>query len=168
MYTPTTPPPPPPPPSSLSDLHCTCLHLSALPSSPCVSLPHIPLTWPAAYSLATEHNIPLHFATHTTIERILKMPSPLPTSVLQVAGRGPAVVALEGGRDEIVCGFGGRGEGSRSEEGADQGGFVSQVVAWLMVLIAVYMLGEWVVAKLRERGLGRRIALGGGEKRLRV
>ena len=163
MYTPTSHPP------SLSDLHCTCLHLSTLSSSPCASSPTTPLTWPAAYSLATKHNIALHFATRTTIARLLAMPSPLPTSVLQVAQRGPAAVALEGWKDEVVCGFGsgsgGRRDGASGEE-TQQPGFVALVVAWLMVLVVVYLVGEWVVARLRARPRG--VSLGGAEKRLRV
>ena len=163
MYTPTSQAP------SLADLHCTCLHLSTQPSSPCALPRSTPLAWPAAHALAVQHNMPLHFATRTTIARLLALPAPLPTSVLLVAGRGPAAVALEGGRDEVVCGFGfgvgGRLGGGEGEAG--QAGYVGVVVAWLMLLVVVYLVGEWAVARLRLRGR-RGVKLGGAEKRLRV
>jgi hypothetical protein len=155
-------------PPSLADIHCTCVSLSASSSSPCASLPHprSPLTWPAAHALAVDHAIPLHFATRTTIEHVLAIPAPLPTSVLLVAGQGPSR-ALEGARDEVVCGFAaGSGDDGEAAEGVD--GFVGMVVAWLMVLVAVYLLGEWVVRRLRLGGRARGVVLGGAEKRLRV
>jgi hypothetical protein len=70
----------------------------------------------------------------------------------------------------VVCGF---ATGSGDDDGDDGAGrqadgFVGMVVAWLMVLVAVYLLGEWVVARLRLRGRARGVVLGGAEKRLRV
>jgi hypothetical protein len=135
----------------LEDIQCRCLSFAtdARPSV-CTYMGAHRLDWYTANTLASDYDLKINFASQSTITKVLSIRKPLPSSMLQSIEEGE-VMAIDAKdlvqrENKIVCGF--------SEElrhlGESEGGleqechFVGWVVGIFMVLLALYVLAEYV------------------------
>lgn len=134
----------------LDDIQCRCLTFRTNDRPmPCTFFESKGFNWKSAQRLASENDIKVQFASKSTISKVLSVSSPLPSEVLQVTSYGDAQSASKGAsvnQNKIVCGFGGEvgymTYQHRSHELESH--FVGQVIGWLMLFIALYVVGEYV------------------------
>ncbi len=134
----------------LEDIQCRCLTFRANegPIS-CNSFESKGFGWESAQALASQYDVRVHFASKETISKVLAIPAPLPSDVLQVTSAGDVQSALGGmkrSQNKIVCGIG-KEVVYMSHDHQDlqsEGRFVGQVIAWLMLFVILYAAGEYV------------------------
>lgn len=138
----------------LEDIQCRCLSFSdsAKPSL-CTYLESHGLDWHTAYTLATDHDLKIQFASRTTISKVLSIPRPLPTSVLRSLSEGEvlSVEADQTGMSEnkIVCGLDDEVKHLGSEINGDEPElhYVGVVVGSFMMLLILYVVGDYFLTK---------------------
>lgn len=136
--------------AQLEDIQCRCLTFRTNDRpTPCNSFEPNGFSWESAQKLASENDIKVQFASKSTISKVLSISSPLPSDVLQVTSYGDALSASEGAninRNKIICGFGGevRYMTHHHTSHEPEGHFVGQIIGWLMLFIALYVVGEYV------------------------
>ncbi|KAH6620020.1 hypothetical protein C7974DRAFT_224681 [Boeremia exigua] len=156
----------------LEDIRCRCLTFSANERpKPCNTLESRDLDWMSAQNLASQLEIPVRFASKTTISKVLAISIPLPTDILQTTGAGDAQSSsseAEISQNKMVCGFGQevRRMSSHSHDREPEDHFVAQVVAWFMLFIGLYLAGEYLWT--RYSSSNRVIKLKGEEKPLKA
>jgi hypothetical protein len=136
----------------IEDIQCRCLSF-AIDAKPtvCTYMGAHRLDWDTASSLASDYDLKINFASQSTIARVLAIRKPLPISVLQSISEGEAMLIededLMQRENKIVCGFrdeveqlGGRDVGLEEPECH----YVGYVVAAFMLLVACYVLAEYV------------------------
>jgi hypothetical protein len=132
------------------DIQCRCLtfHANEKPA-PCNFLESEGFSWRSAQILASQYDVQIQFASKNTISKVLSMAAPLPSDILQTISYGDAQSAskeLKIGQNKLVCGLGREvgylGHHDRSDE--PESHFVGPVIGWLMLLIALYIVGEYV------------------------
>ena len=126
----------------LEDIQCRCLTFRAneRPTS-CNFLESKGFGWRSAQILASQYDIKVQFASKSTISKVLLIPAPVPSDVLQTASTVDAQSASKDvnmSQNKIVCGFGQevRHMSHHHREGEPDTHFVGQVIAWLMLFIA--------------------------------
>jgi hypothetical protein len=108
------------------------------------------LDWDTANTLASDYDLKINFASQSTITKVLFIRKPLPSSMLQSISEGEVLPIdardLVQTENKIVCGFGeelrhlGESEGGLETECH----FVGWVMGAFMVLLALYVLAEYV------------------------
>lgn len=134
----------------LEDIQCRCLSFStsAKPTL-CTFLESHGLDWHTAYSLAHENDMKIEFASKTTISKVLAIPKPLPSSVLQSLSHGEVAplssTDLIKSQNKIVCGLGDEVKhmGSHDNNLDPECHYVGVVVAGFMLFLIAYMVGEY-------------------------
>ncbi|KAL6712419.1 hypothetical protein ACN47E_000296 [Coniothyrium glycines] len=95
----------------IEDIQCRCLSFStsAKPTL-CTYLESHGIDWHTAYSLASENELKIQFASMATITKVLSIPKPLPSSILRSLSEGEAQplesAALMQSENKIICGLG--------------------------------------------------------------
>ncbi|EOA81629.1 uncharacterized protein SETTUDRAFT_99171 [Exserohilum turcica Et28A] len=154
----------------LDDIQCRCLTFStsAAPTH-CIYQELLTLDWDTAYSLALANDLKIQFASDKTISKVLSIPRPLPTSVLEAVQEGETLPLDPSKKlrseNRLICGFGdevehvGDGRGLKPEIH-----YVGTVLGLFMLLFIIYLIGEyiWTTTLARTRG----IRLEGDEKAL--
>lgn len=137
----------------LEDIQCRCLTFRANERpTPCNFFESKGFGWRSAQILASQYDIKVQFASKSTISRVLAIPAPLPSDVLDTTSK---VDALSDSRDEnisqntIVCGFGKevRHMTHHHLNIKPESRYVGQVVAWITLLIILYAAGECIWIK---------------------
>ncbi|KAF1841473.1 uncharacterized protein K460DRAFT_358223 [Cucurbitaria berberidis CBS 394.84] len=156
----------------LEDIQCRCLSFStsAKPTL-CTYLESHGLDWDTAYSLASDNNLQIQFASQDTISKVLEIRKPLPSSMLHVLSYGPAgppdSTSLIQTEHKMVCGLGKEAKymGRLDMDLGSEAHYVGVVVAAFMLFLCAYLLGEY--AWTRYFGpRGGNIKLEGDEKAL--
>lgn len=134
----------------MSNLKCYCLtfHPSQGPT-PCKIAESQGLDWDKAQAFASKNRLKLHFASESTVSRILDSDVPLPTTVLRMASGAPSFLddkQFEKVTTRVVCGIDDEVRQwwlKKSElSGKTSDWFVLQVVLALILFIGLYMAGE--------------------------
>lgn len=134
----------------LEDIQCRCLSIttSAKPTL-CTYLESHALDWHVAYSLASDYDLKIQFASEETITKVLSISKPLPTSVLESLSNG-AVLPLEStdlvqSENRIVCGLGDEVKhmGSYDSNSGPECHHAGVVVGGLMVGVIIYLVGQY-------------------------
>ncbi|KAF2823396.1 hypothetical protein CC86DRAFT_384760 [Ophiobolus disseminans] len=154
----------------LEDIQCRCLSFStdAKPTV-CTYMGAHKLDWHTATSLASDYDLKINFASQSTITKVLSINRPLPSSVLQTISDGEVMPVdskdLLQKENKIVCGFGDEVKhmGDLNRDLEPECHFVGYVGAAFMLLIAFYVLAEYVWARFFSQGS---IKLDGDEKAL--
>ena len=134
----------------LEDMQCRCLTFRANEHpTPCSFFESKGFDWRSAQILASQYDIKIQFASKSTISKVLSIPAPLPSEVLQATSIGDAQSAsreVNTSQNQIVCGFGKEVRRmSHHHRGYEpESHFVGQVIGWLMLFIALYVVGEYV------------------------
>jgi hypothetical protein len=137
----------------LEDIQCRCLTFRANEKPTlCNFFESKGFGWRSAQILASQYDIKVQFATKSTISRVLAIPAPLPSNILDTTSKGDA---LSESRDEnisqnkIVCGFG--REVRHMTHGHlnvdPESRYVGQVIAWITLFIILYAAGEYMWIK---------------------
>lgn len=138
--------------TTLANLSCDCLtfHTYAHPA-PCTIAHSQGLSWCAAQSFASEHNLGIIFASQRTAARVVEAKQPLPTSVLMSASlrrtgyeTGRKVVCGNGNevqRNYFGGGFGAKGNESKREEAT---GFASEILGILVLFLVLYAVVDYL------------------------
>lgn len=160
----------------LEDLTCQCLSVSADASAKptlCSALESHKLNWYTASSLAADHDLPIEYASQSTIARIVDIERVLPQNMLRsieeeaVFTREARPQGLMQVRNVLVCGFG--EEMERVDEAKEEMGTapeyhcIGYMGAGIMLAAVLYMLAEHVWSRFFARGS---IKLEGDEKAL--
>lgn len=156
----------------LEDIQCRCLSFStsAKPTL-CTYLESQGLDWDTAHLLASENDMKIQFASKNTISKVLAIPKPLPSSVLQSLSHGEAVAPdaadLIKTENKIVCGLGDEAKhiGSHDANLDPECHYVGIVVAGFMCLLIAYLVGDYAWTKYSAQREGN-IKLEGDEKAL--
>jgi hypothetical protein len=155
----------------LDDVQCRCLTFStsAAPTN-CIYQELLTLDWETAHSLATANDLKIQFASDKTITKVLSIPKPLPTTVLDAIHQGKTL-PLDPSKEtrsqnRLICGFGNdleyvenQGAGLRPEIH-----YVGTVVGLFMLLFIIYLVAEYIWIRCATRT--KRIMLEGEEKLL--
>ncbi|KAF2632677.1 hypothetical protein BU25DRAFT_80198 [Macroventuria anomochaeta] len=156
----------------LEDIQCRCLTFRANERpTPCNFFESRGFDWRSAQILASQYDIKVQFASKSTISKVLSISAPLPSEVLQTTNTGDAQSASRDAnisQNKIVCGFGKevRRMSHHYRDYEPESHFVGQVIGWLMLFIALYVVGEYVWTRYSSRS--RPIKLKGEEKHLRA
>ncbi|KAF1831821.1 hypothetical protein BDW02DRAFT_600462 [Decorospora gaudefroyi] len=159
----------------LEDIQCRCLSTSTNTKSMfCTYLePHV-LDWQAAYKLAAQNDLEIQFASEA-ITGVLLKPRLLPTGILQRLSEAEATLPSnhqtempQTETNKIVCELGdtvryGNGPAT-SHPKAGEEHYVSAVLGTLMLLLILYVVGQYVWNRFLARG--GTIKLEGEEKTL--
>ncbi|KAJ4373911.1 hypothetical protein N0V83_002650 [Neocucurbitaria cava] len=157
----------------LEDIQCRCLSFStsAKPTL-CTYLESHGLDWDTAYSLASDNELKIQFASQSTISKVLDIRKPLPSSVLRTLSHGEAAPldvssSLLQSENKIVCGLGDEVKhmGSPDMDLSSECHYVGAVVAALMLFLIAYLVGEHIWTKYFRSQEGN-IKLEGDEKTL--
>jgi hypothetical protein len=111
------------------------------------------LDWHAANSLAADYDLKIRFASQNTIVKVLSIPRPLPSSVLQSIKEGEAMPLNEQElmqrENKIVCAFSDEAEYLNSSDNSvePEYHFIGYIGASLMVLIAFYLMSQYAWAR---------------------
>ena len=135
----------------LEDIQCRCLSFStdAKPTV-CTYMESHNLDWHTANSLASDYDLKINFASQNTIGKVLSIHRPLPSSLLQCISEGEVMpmnsADLTQRENKIVCGFGDEVKhlGSHDRSLEPEYHFVGYVGAAFMLLLALYVLAEYV------------------------
>jgi hypothetical protein len=135
----------------LEDIQCRCLTFrpNERPTS-CNFLESKGFGWRSAYTLASQYDIQVQFASKSCISRVLSISTPLPNDLLHIVTLGDAQSAssettVDVSQNKIVCGFDEEvRQLSHYQEYEATSHFAGQVIAWLMLLIIVYAAGEYI------------------------
>lgn len=134
----------------LENIQCRCLTFRANEQpNQCNFLESKDLGWESAQTIASQHDIQVQFASKSTIAKILAIPDPVPSEVLQLVSIGDAQSMPKEAitsQSKIVCGFGTevRHMAHHHQDDRLEGHFVGKVIAWLMLFIILYAAGEYV------------------------
>lgn len=134
----------------LEDIQCRCLTFRANEKpTTCNFLESEGFGWRSAQILASQYDIKVQFASKDAVSKVLSATDPLPSDVLQTASSGDAQSASNEAnisRNKIVCGFGKevRRMTHRHRDSEPESHFLGQVIAWLTLFIALYLVGEYV------------------------
>ncbi|KAF1365864.1 hypothetical protein EJ07DRAFT_170608 [Lizonia empirigonia] len=156
----------------LEDIQCRCLTFRANEKpTTCNFLESKGFGWRSAQILASQYDVKVQFASKDAVSKVLSATHPLPSDVLQTASSGDAQSASNKAnisRNKIVCGFEKevRRMTHRHRDSEPESHFLGQVIAWLILFIALYVVGEYVWT--RYSGRGRAIKLMGEEKPLKA
>jgi hypothetical protein len=135
----------------LEDIQCRCLSFS-LNSQPilCNYLePHV-LDWQTASNLASRSDLKIHFISELTVTRVLSIPRPLPSSILQSLseeGSEPSLDPTEMVQNEnkIICRLSdGAKHISSQDQSVEPGHYVGVVLGVFMLLLLLYVVGEYL------------------------
>ncbi|KAH7405914.1 hypothetical protein DE146DRAFT_753904 [Phaeosphaeria sp. MPI-PUGE-AT-0046c] len=162
--------------SRLEDLQCQCLSISAdafAKPTLCSALESHKLNWYTASSLAADHDLPIEYASQSTIARIAGIERVLPQNMLRSIEeeavfkgeeRPQGLVQV---RNVIVCGFGDEVErvDAWEEEMVMAPAYhcIGYISACVMMVVMVYMLAEHAWSRFFAQGS---IKLEGDEKAL--
>ncbi|RYN74753.1 hypothetical protein AA0119_g12658 [Alternaria tenuissima] len=135
----------------LEDIQCRSLSFStnAKPTV-CTYLESHGLDWNTAYSLASDYDLKIQFASQSTISKVLSIPKSLPRSMLQSlsngAARPPNPTDLIKSQNKIVCGLGDgvKRMGSDDSNLGPEYHCVSVVVTAFMLFLILYLVGLYV------------------------
>jgi hypothetical protein len=134
----------------LEDIQCRCLTFRANERpTPCNFLESKDFGWRSAQILASQYDIKAQFSSKSTISKVLAISAPLPNDVLQAISSGDAQTApkeVNISQNKIVCGFGKevRRMTRHHRYQEPESHFVGQVIGWIMLLIALYVVGEYI------------------------
>ena len=135
----------------VEDIQCRCLTFRANERpTPCNFFESKGFGWRSAQILAAQYDIKVQFASKTTISKVLSIPAPIPSDVLQTTSFGPAQLAAKDAnmsQNKIVCGFGKEvrrmTHHHHHRHHEPESHFVGRVVGWLMLFIILYVVGEY-------------------------
>lgn len=136
----------------LEDLQCRCLTFStsAAPTL-CTYQELLTLDWETAYSLASANRLKIQFASEKTTTKVLSLPRPVPTTILETLQEGEARPLDPSKKvqheNRIICGFGGEVEhvnGRPSKSLTPEIHYVGTVLGLFMLLMIIYLIGEYV------------------------
>ncbi|USP82411.1 uncharacterized protein yc1106_09685 [Curvularia clavata] len=156
---------------NLDDIQCRCLTFStsAAPTH-CMYQELLTLDWETAHSLATANDLKIQFASDKAIAKILSIPKPLPTTVLDAIHQGKTL-PLDPSKEirsenRLICGFGNDLEYVESQSAGikPEIHYVGTVVGLFMLLFIVYLVAEYIWVRCTTRT--KRIMLEGEEKAL--
>ncbi|KAF2643145.1 hypothetical protein P280DRAFT_467218 [Massarina eburnea CBS 473.64] len=162
------------PVDTLSSIQCNCITFYPY-SQPlaCTQSHSQNLSWSAAQSFASSHNLDITFTTQMAISRVLEVQQPLPTSVLMrmYGGRGRGRMRQDPG-SRIMCGNYDEVKKTYLDEGAEHkvatfearqcDGLVSEIVGILLLMLVLYALGDYI--RLRFFAKHGPVQLEGAEK----
>ncbi|CAI6331689.1 unnamed protein product [Periconia digitata] len=156
----------------LASLSCDCLILyKYAPTVACNIESSQGLSWRAAQSFASTHNLYIIFASQRTATEVFEVKQPLPTSVLMSMHIssvpreiGSAVVCGKGNERKIDYSIKGRGSRRSSEVEEPATGLMSAILGVFILFIILYAIMNYLWSKsLAKRS---RIKLDGTERRL--
>jgi hypothetical protein len=134
----------------LEDIQCRCLSFStsAKPTL-CTYLESHGIDWHTAYSLASDNDLKIRFASKTTISKVLSISKPLPSSVMQSLNEGETQplesTALMQSENKIICGLGDEvkhmGDHDHLKGMEPELHYVGMAVGALMMLVIIYVAG---------------------------
>lgn len=134
----------------LEDVRCRCLTLRANERlAPCNFFESEGFGWRSAQILASQYDIKVQFASKSTINKVLSIPGPVPSDVLQTTGSGDTLSTSKEAnisQNKIVCGFGKEVRRMSDHHRDDEPDcrFVGQVIGWLILFIALYIVSEYI------------------------
>ncbi|CAO2657631.1 Nn.00g037570.m01.CDS01 [Neocucurbitaria sp. VM-36] len=156
----------------LEDIQCRCLSFStsAKPTL-CTYLESHGLDWDTAYSLASDNELKIQFASQSTISKVLEIRKPLPSNVLSTLSNVEAapldVTSLLQSENKIVCGLGDEVKhmGSYDMDLSSECHYVGLAIAAFILFLVTYLIGEriWTRCFRSQEGI---IKLEGDEKAL--
>ncbi|KAF3046691.1 hypothetical protein E8E11_004164 [Didymella keratinophila] len=155
----------------LEDIQCRCLTFRANERpTPCNFFESKGFGWRSAQILASQYDIKVQFASKNTISRVLAIPAPLPSEILDTTSKGDALSESSDeniSQNKIVCGFGRevRHMTHHHLNVDPESRYVGQVIAWITLFIILYAAGEYVWIKYTSR---RPIKLKGEEKPIKA
>ncbi|KAH8698105.1 hypothetical protein GQ44DRAFT_733396 [Phaeosphaeriaceae sp. PMI808] len=146
----------------IEDIQCRCLSFStdAKPTL-CTYLDSHNFDWHTASALASDYDLKLHFASESTITKVLSIHRPLPSSMLQSIHEGEVMPMdpehLIQRENQFVCGFGDeiKHMGSRDSDGSldpEECHFVGYVIGAFMILLSIYVAAEYVWSRFFAEG----------------
>ncbi|RMZ72943.1 hypothetical protein GMOD_00009728 [Pyrenophora seminiperda CCB06] len=133
------------------DIECRCLSFStsAAPTL-CTYQEGVSLDWNTAYSLATNNDLKIQFASKAAVHQVLSIPMHLPTSVLQIVQEGEARPLDPSNHiqneNRIICGFGNEAErvGSDDRDLIPEIHYIGAVLGIFMLLLILYLIAEYI------------------------
>lgn len=135
----------------LEDIQCRCLSFSTNANpTVCTYLESHGLDWNTTYSLASDYDLKIQFASQSTISKVLSIPKSLPRSMLQSlsngAARPPNPTDLIKSQNKIVCGLGDGVKRMCSDDSnlGPEYHCVSVVVTAFMLFLILYLVGLYV------------------------
>lgn len=134
----------------LEDIQCRCLTFRANDKlTTCNFFESKGFGWRSAQMLASQYDIKVQFASKSTISKVLSATQPLPSDMLQTTSSGDVQSTPNESnmsQNKIVCGFGKEVTKMthRHHNSEPQSHFASQVLGWLLLFIAFYVVGEYI------------------------